>query len=98
MLTDPELTGLIALRSRLPEFVGGGKLKPGMPDGDAAGIAPGKPGGRPCGGACCAGGGCCGVWDGVVDGPRPAASSIVSMLTKSDKKDAKRTESRKNSV
>jgi hypothetical protein len=30
ILTEPELTGLIALRSRLPEVVGCGKLKPGI--------------------------------------------------------------------
>ena len=47
MLTDPELIGLMALRSRLPECVGGGKLKPGIAEGDAAGRLPGKPGGRP---------------------------------------------------
>jgi hypothetical protein len=41
MLTEPELTGLIALRSRLPELVGCGKLNPGMPGGAALGMAPG---------------------------------------------------------
>jgi hypothetical protein len=41
MLTDPELTGLIALKSRVPELVGCGKLKPGICGGVAEGIAPG---------------------------------------------------------
>lgn len=41
MLTEPELTGLIALKSRLPELVGCGKLKPGIWGGVAEGIAPG---------------------------------------------------------
>lgn len=71
MLTEPELIGLIALRSRLPELVGCGKVKPGIWGGVAEGIAPGKPAGRPGGGGWC-GGGCCGVCEGVVD-VRPAA-------------------------
>lgn len=61
MLTEPELTGLMALRSRLPELVGCGKLKPGICGGVAVGIAPGKPAGMPGGGGWCCGGCCCGV-------------------------------------
>jgi len=64
MLTEPELTGLMALRSRLPEFVGGGRLKPAIGFG---GVGAGYAG-------CCTGG-CCGAWVGWLGGR--AAGYIV---------------------
>lgn len=66
--------GLMPLRSTLPEPVGCGRLKPGMPGGAPVGSAPGKPGGRPCGGGACAGSGCCGVCEGVEVAGRLAAA------------------------
>jgi hypothetical protein len=68
MLTEPLFTGLIDPKSKLPEAVGWGRLKPGIAGGVGFCSAPGKPGGRPGGGGCCPGGGCCGACVGVAEG------------------------------
>ena len=59
MLTEPVFTGLIALKSKLPAFVGCGNGKPGG-SGAALCIEPGY-GGKAAGGGACPGIGCVGV-------------------------------------